>query len=694
MYTAERQVCRLRYRLLKGVIYQDVEYFDTKSKAAQIAGVMSTDINVIHSVIGFKMGKFVQYTTTFVAGTCVGLYYCWQLALLTIATVPITAVLAGIYSKAGIKIAAKAQAAINKAAIIVEETILQIRTIYSYTSESRQIKKFTDALEEKVHIGQRGGFVKGLGLGALMASVHLSWGLLLWFGGVLVTKEGIKAGNIITATFSIIYAGQALGTATECLQSFAGAKISTARVFQLINRTPSISNTDEGKKPLSVTGTIVLKNVSFKYKSRPNVKVLDDVSLEIPATKVVALVGSSGSGKSTVISLIERYYDPEKGEIFLDGISLKSLNLKWLRSQIGLVGQEPVLFATSIVKNLLYAREDATVAEIEAASNAANAHTFIKQLPHEYQTQVGEGGTQLSGGQRQRLAIARAILQNPPILLLDEATSALDTQSERLVQEALEGFMQNRTTVVVAHRLLTIRNADKIVVLRDGQIVETGSHDTLVKLGPKGAYYSLLQMQALHTNQKKKTVGTSNMNSPLRKQNDRNHYQTQNQSISFSPSMLSIPISPCLSTPIHIQAVSNEKSMEISKAMEKTGWNNHGTRKMMKSFLRTLIAAKKMELCLATLSALLSGAAMPVFLFFLYEVCIAYVNKDKSAREKEIERVLLLLGILAFFSFTLSVLQHLNLARSGEFLVKHVMDTKFRGKHLQTLQGRCFISKS
>ncbi|KAI5055877.1 hypothetical protein GOP47_0029398 [Adiantum capillus-veneris] len=538
---------------------------------------------------------------------------------------------------------------------------------------------------------KRGLCVKGLGLGALIASVHLSWGLLLWFGGVLVTKEDIKAGNIITATFSIIYAGQALGTATECLQSFAGAKISTARVFQLINRMPSILNSDEGEKPHSVTGTILLTNVSFRYRSRPNVKVLDNVSLEIPATTIVALVGSSGSGKSTIVSLIERYYDPEKGEIFLDGISLRTLNLKWLRSHIGLVGQEPVLFATSIVENLRYARKDATMAEIEAASKAANAHSFIMQLPLGYQTQVGEGGTQLSGGQRQRLAIARAILQNPPILLLDEATSALDTQSERLVQEALEGFMQSRTTVVVAHRLSTIRNADKIVLLRSGQIVETGSHDTLMNLGPKGAYYSLLQMQTLDPDQKIKPVGTPHLKSPLIKHSD---YQTQQQSVSFSPSILSTPISPCLSTPIHISAVYDGKSMEISKATEKTGWNNYGNREMMMSFLRRLISAKKIELCIATLSAIVSGAAMPVFLFFLYEVCIAYVNKDKSAREKEIEHVLLLLGGLAFFSFTFSILQHLNLAKSGEFLVKDVMDTKFRGKHLQTSQEQCFTSKS
>ena len=239
--------------------------------------------------------------------------------------------------------------------------------------------------------------------------------------------------------------------------------------------------------------TLVCLPPTCRYPARPDVLVFDSVSISIPAGKTVALVGESGSGKSTVISLIERFYDPLSGQVLVDGRDIRQLNLKWLRGHIGLVSQEPALFATSIRENILYGKKDASEAEMIAACRAANCHDFISRLPNGYDTQAGERGTQLSGGQKQRIAIARAVLKNPRILLLDEATSALDAESERVVQEALDNLMVGRTTVVVAHRLSTVRHADVIAVVQGGKVVERGRHEQLLEAN--GAYASLVRLQ-------------------------------------------------------------------------------------------------------------------------------------------------------------------------------------------------------
>ena len=240
-------------------------------------------------------------------------------------------------------------------------------------------------------------------------------------------------------------------------------------------------------------GEIKLENVFFNYPQRPDAKILTGLSLNIPSGKTIALCGSSGCGKSTVIQLLQRFYEPLSGSIEYDGVNIKDLDLEWLRSNISLVSQEPILFSTSIRENIRLGRLDATDAEIEEAARAANAHDFIQQCPDKYSTQVGERGSQLSGGQKQRIAIARAILKKPRILLLDEATSALDNESEKIVQEALDRVKHGRTTIVVAHRLSTIRNADLIVGLEGGQVKEMGAHEELMKL--KGVYYELVMLQ-------------------------------------------------------------------------------------------------------------------------------------------------------------------------------------------------------
>jgi ATP-binding cassette subfamily B (MDR/TAP) protein 1 len=289
---------------------------------------------------------------------------------------------------------------------------------------------------------------------------------------------------------------RALGNAAPHFKSFSEGRAAAYSIFELINLVPPIDADDTSGRTLDkVEGNLELRNIDFAYPSRTEAPIFQNFSLRIPAGKTVALVGSSGSGKSTVIALLERFYDPLAGEVLIDSVNIKEFQLKWLRRQIGLVSQEPALFATTIKENILYGKDGATADEVVDAAKSANAYNFIMQLPQGFDTQVGERGVQMSGGQKQRIAIARAMLKKPPVLLLDEATSALDAESEKVVQQALERAAVGRTTVVVAHRLSTIRTADIIAVVQSGKVLEMGSHDELLARGETGAYAALIQLQ-------------------------------------------------------------------------------------------------------------------------------------------------------------------------------------------------------
>nr|CAB3478024.1 unnamed protein product [Digitaria exilis] len=292
---------------------------------------------------------------------------------------------------------------------------------------------------------------------------------------------------------------RAIGNASPSISAIAEGQAAAQRLFKIINRKPNIDITDTSGIVLEdIKGDVELKDVFFRYPARPEQVILDGFCLQVPSGTTVAIVGQSGSGKSTVISLVERFYDPQAGEVLVDGVNIKNLQLQWLRGKISLVSQEPLLFMTSIKDNITYGKADATFEEIKRAAELANVANFIEKLPNAYETMVGQRGAQLSGGQKQRIAIARAILKNPKVLLLDEATSALDVESERVVQEALNRIMVGRTTLIVAHRLSTIRNADCIAVVHQGKVVERGVHDELIK-DPDGAYSQLIRLQQAHT---------------------------------------------------------------------------------------------------------------------------------------------------------------------------------------------------
>ncbi|KAJ4812820.1 ABC transporter B family member 19 [Rhynchospora pubera] len=501
MYTGERQVIALRKKYLEAVLRQDVGFFDTDARTGDIVFGISTDTLLVQDAIGEKVGNFIHYLATFFTGLVVGFVAAWRLALLSVAVIPGIAFAGGLYAYTLTGLTSKSRESYANAGIIAEQAIAQVRTVYSFVAESKALNCYSDAIQNTLKLGYKAGMAKGLGIGSTYGIACMSWALVFWYAGVFIRNGQTDGGKAFTAIFSAIVGGMSLGQAFSNLGAFSKGKIAGFKLLEVIRQRPTIvQDHADGQCLEHIQGNIEFKEVTFSYPSRPDVIIFRDFSLFFPAGKTAAVVGGSGSGKSTVVALIERFYDPNQGHVLLDNVDLKTMQLKWLREQIGLVNQEPALFATTILENILYGKPDATMAEVEAAATASNAHSFISLLPNGYNTQVGERGVQLSGGQKQRIAIARAMLKNPKILLLDEATSALDAGSESIVQEALDRLMVGRTTVVVAHRLSTIQNVDMIAVIQQGQVVETGTHHELLAKGSSGAYASLIRFQEMARN--------------------------------------------------------------------------------------------------------------------------------------------------------------------------------------------------
>ncbi|GMY17158.1 ABC transporter B family member 11-like [Fagus crenata] len=498
MVTGERQAARIRNLYLKTILRQDVAFFDKETNTGEVVGRMSGDTVLIQDAMGEKVGKFVQLISTFIGGFVIAFIKGWLLTLVLLSSIPLLVASGAVMSIIISKLASNGQNAYAKAANVVEQTIGSIRTVASFTGEKQAITKYNKFLVKAYKAGIHEGLAAGFGLGTVMLVVFCSYSLAIWFGAKMILDRGYTGGEVLNVIIAVLTGSMSLGQASPCMSAFAAGQAAAFKMFETIERKPIIDAYDtKGRTLDDIHGDVELRDVYFSYPSRPDEQIFNGFSLSIPSGTTTALVGQSGSGKSTVISLIERFYDPHAGEVLIDGINLKEFQLNWIRGKIGLVSQEPVLFASSIKENIAYGKDGATTEEIRAAAELANAAKFIDKLPQGLDTMVGEHGTQLSGGQKQRIAIARAILKDPRILLLDEATSALDAESERVVQEAMDRIMVNRTTVIVAHRLSTIRNADMIAVIHRGKMVEKGSHSELLK-DPEGAYSQLIRLQEVN----------------------------------------------------------------------------------------------------------------------------------------------------------------------------------------------------
>ncbi|WOL00692.1 hypothetical protein Cni_G09405 [Canna indica] len=489
--TGERQTAVIRSKYVQVLLNQDMSFFDTYGNNGDIVSQVLSDVLLIQSALSEKVGNYIHNMATFFGGLIIGLINCWQIALLTLATGPFIVAAGGISNIFLHRLAENIQDAYAEAASIAEQAISYIRTLYAFTNETLAKYSYATSLQATLRYGILISLVQGLGLGFTYGLAICSCALQLWVGRFLISHGKANGGEIVTALFAVILSGLGLNQAATNFYSFEQGRIAAYRLYEMISRSNSTVNQD-GNTLASVQGNIEFRNVYFSYLSRPEIPILSGFYLTVPARKTVALVGRNGSGKSSIIPLMERFYDPTLGEVLLDGENIKNLKLEWLRSQIGLVTQEPALLSLSIRDNIAYGRS-ATPDQIEEAAKTAHAHTFISSLEMGYETQVGRAGLALTEEQKIKISIARAVLSNPSILLLDEVTGGLDFEAERAVQEALDILMLGRSTIIIARRLSLIRNADYIAVMEEGQLMEMGTHDELLNLD--GLYAELLRCE-------------------------------------------------------------------------------------------------------------------------------------------------------------------------------------------------------
>uniref|UniRef100_A0AAQ5ZCV0 ATP-binding cassette, sub-family B (MDR/TAP), member 4 n=1 Tax=Amphiprion ocellaris TaxID=80972 RepID=A0AAQ5ZCV0_AMPOC len=651
---AGRQVKRIRTLFFHRIMQQDIGWFDV-NETGELNTRLTDDIYKIQEGIGDKTGMLIQGFTTFIASFVIGFTKGWKLTLVILAVSPALGISAALFSKVLTSFTSKEQTAYAKAGAVAEEVLSSIRTVFAFSGQEKEIDRYHKNLEDAKQMGVKKAISANIAMGFTFLMIYLSYALAFWYGSTLILKGEYTIGSVLTVFFVVLIGAFTLGQTSPNIQTFASARGAAHKVYAIIDHNPTIDSYSEtGFKPDFIRGDIEFKNINFTYPSRPDVQILHNLSLDVKSGQTIALVGSSGCGKSTTIQLLQRFYDPQEGAVFIDGHDIRSLNVRYLREMIGVVSQEPILFATTITENIRYGRPDVTQQEIEQATKEANAYDFIMKLPDKFETLVGDRGTQMSGGQKQRIAIARALVRNPKILLLDEATSALDAESETVVQAALDKVQQGRTTIIVAHRLSTIRNADVIAGFQKGEVVELGTHSELME--NKGVYHTLVTMQ----------VTSKHLNTE-------HHIRTA--SVSYR-------LCGCLS----------DISEKVHQSLPLRGGKRRKKRHILDDkslcFWFPIMALNVSEwpfILVGTICAIINGVIQPLFAVLFSRIITVFANPDHEVVRERSNFFSLMFVAIGAVSFITMFLQGFCFGKSGEVLTLKLRLSAFKAMMRQDL---------
>lgn len=489
-YVGQRVIIDIRKAVFEKLQRLSMGFYD-KHKTGTIMSYVTNDVSALQSAMVDNVVEMITETVILVASIVMMIYLDWKLFLVTFATFPVVLFFIDSFGKRIRKSGSRIQEAAADITSVLQEVASSPRVIKSFVREGYEVDRFDKENMNNFRANMKYAQLSSTLTPTIEFVAAIGVSIILWYGGNSVINGSITAGSLVAFLTYAVNISNPIKRLSRVIGNIQRALAAAQRVFDVLDLPEDIKNAPDAKLLPKVKGDVRFNDVSFAYNE--NEEVLSHVSFEVKPGEMIAFVGPSGAGKSTVASLLPRFYDATNGSITIDGQDIRKVTLDSLREQVGIVPQETVLFNGSVYDNILYGRLDATREEVEAAAKAANAHDFIMQLPNGYETMLGDRGMNISGGQRQRISIARAILKNPQILILDEATSALDTESERVVQEALDRLMVGRTSFVIAHRLSTIKNADKIMVLEKGQLIEQGNHDELMAMD--GLYAHLYKIQ-------------------------------------------------------------------------------------------------------------------------------------------------------------------------------------------------------